>query len=60
MAALSATRCNPHIRPFYERLIASGKPKKVALMACMRKLLLIMHAMVRDNAVWQPEMQRAN
>ena len=60
MAALSATRCNPQIRPFYERLIASGKPKKVALMACMRKLLLIMHAVVRDQAVWQPELQRAN
>lgn len=60
MATLSATRCNPQIRPFYERLIAKGKPKKVALMACMHKLLLIMHAMVRDNAAWNPQMQRAN
>jgi transposase len=55
MATLSATRCNPQIRPFYQRMIAAGKPKKVALVACMRKLLLIMHAMVRDNTPWRPE-----
>lgn len=60
MAALSATRCNPQIRPFYERLLANGKPKKVALTACMHKLLLIMNAMVRDNTAWNPQMQRAN
>lgn len=60
MAALSATRCNPQIRPYYERLLAAGKPKKVALVACMHKLLLIMHAMVRDNTDWDPQMQRAN
>jgi transposase len=60
MATLSATRCNPQIRPFYRRLIAKGKPKKVALMACMHKLLLIMNAMVRDNTTWNPQMQRAN
>ena len=60
MATLSAARCNPQIRPFYERLIAKGKPKKVALIACMHKLLLIMHAMVRDNTAWNPQMQRAN
>ena len=60
MATLSATRCNPQIKPFYERLLAAGKPKKVALMACMHKLLLIMNAMVRDNTPWNPQMQRAN
>jgi len=60
MAALSATRCNPQIRPFYQRLLANGKPKKVALTACMHKLLLIMNAMVRDNTAWTPQMQRAN
>jgi transposase len=60
MATLSAARCNPQIRPFYERLVAKGKPKKVALTACMHKLLLIMHAMVRDNTAWNPQMQRAN
>jgi transposase len=60
MAALSATRCNPQIRPFYQRLLATGKPKKVALVACMHKLLLIMNAMVRDNTVWNPQLLRAN
>jgi transposase len=60
MATLSATRCNPQIRPFYERLVAAGKPRKVALTACMHKLLLIMNAMLRDNAEWKPQMQRAN
>ena len=54
MAALSASRRNPVIRPFYQRLIAAGKPKKVALTACMRKLLTILNAMARDNTAWDP------
>jgi len=49
MAALVATRHNPAIRPFYERLLAAGKPKKVALVACMRKLLTILNAMARTG-----------
>lgn len=49
MATLSATRYNPVISTFYQRLVAAGKPKKVALVACMRKLLTILNAMVRDN-----------
>ncbi|OWQ87038.1 IS110 family transposase, partial [Roseateles terrae] len=52
MAALVACRRNPVIRAFYERLLAAGKPKKVALVACMRKLLSILNAMVRDNRAW--------
>lgn len=52
MAALVACRRNPVIRAFYERLLAAGKPKKVALVACMRKLLTILNAMVRDNRAW--------
>jgi transposase len=52
MAAVSATRCNPVIRTFYGRLIASGKLRKVALVACMHKLLTIMNAMVRTNSAW--------
>jgi len=52
MAALSARRHNPVIAPYYERLLAAGKPKKVALVACMRKLLTILNAMLRDNAAW--------
>lgn len=53
MATLSATRCNPVIREFYTRLLANGKEKKVALTACMRKLLVILNAMARDQQSWQ-------
>jgi transposase len=53
MAALVATRHNPTIRGFYQRLLMAGKPKKVALAACMHKLLTILNAMVRANAVWR-------
>lgn len=52
MAVLSAKKFNPQIKEFYERLVAKGKLKKVALTACMRKLLIIMNAMIRDNAQW--------
>jgi len=54
MATLTATRHNPAIKAFYERLVAAGKPKKVAIVACMRKLLTILNAIVRDNAKWNP------
>lgn len=50
MAAVTAARSNPLIRPLYQRLLAAGKPKKVAIIACLRKLLSILSAMVRDNA----------
>ena len=56
MATLSATRCNPVIKPFYQRLVTAGKPKKVALNACMRKLLTILNAMARDHAQWNPDL----
>src|SRR3970282_780949 len=52
MATLVATRRNPVIRAFYERLLAVGKPKKVALTACMRKLLTILNAMIRNRTPW--------
>ncbi len=52
MGALIAARHNPVIRDFYRRLVATGKPKKVALVACMRKLLTILNAMVRTNTRW--------
>lgn len=54
MVALVATRTNPVIRSFYERLLARGKEKKVALTACMRKLLVILNAMVRNHKTWRP------
>jgi len=53
MAALVAARHNPVIRALYQRLLAAGKLKKVALVACMRKLLTILNAMVRDGNPWQ-------
>ena len=53
MAALVATRRNPVIRAFYERLLAAGKPKKLALVACMRKLLTILNAMARSGVRWE-------
>jgi transposase len=49
MATLVAVRCNPVIRGFYERLRQAGKPFKVALTACMRKLLTILNALVRQG-----------
>jgi transposase len=52
MAALVATRRNAVIREFYRRLVAVGKPKKLALVACMRKLLTILNTMVRTNTTW--------
>jgi len=54
MAALSASRHNPVIRAFYERLLEAGKPKKVALTACIRKLLVILNAMIKNGTMWDP------
>lgn len=54
MAALSAIRCNPVMRGFYQRLLARGKPKMVALIAVARKILTILNAMLRDKRPWQP------
>ena len=54
MATLSAVRHNPVIKSFYQRLLAKGKLKKVALTACMRKLLVILNAMVKTGQDWSP------
>jgi transposase len=53
MGALVATRRNPALREFYERLLAAGKPKKVALVACMRKLLVILNAVLKHRTPWR-------
>jgi transposase len=55
MAALVASRRNPVISAFYQRLLDAGKAKKVALVACMRKLLTILNAMMHTMTIWQPE-----
>jgi len=52
MATLTATRCNPVIRQMYQRLLKVGKKKKVAIVACMRKLLTILNAIIRDRSHW--------
>ena len=53
MATLSATRANPVIRTFYTRLVARGKPKKVALVAAMHKLLTFLNAVMRGQTPWR-------
>ena len=55
MATLVAVRFNPVIKAFYERLIQKGKLKKVALTACMHKLLILLNAMMKNNQAWQPQ-----
>lgn len=59
MAALTATRHNPAIAAFYSRLLAAGKLPKVALIACMRKLLTTLNAMVKSGLPWDPEFKTA-
>lgn len=54
LAAMNAARFNPVYRPFYERLIAAGKPPKVALIAIARRMIVTLNAMVRDGSTWSP------
>ncbi|MEK7877663.1 MAG: IS110 family transposase [Pseudomonadota bacterium] len=53
MPTVVAVRWNPVLREFYQRLVAAGKPKKVALVACMRKLLVILNAMLKQHTPWE-------
>ncbi len=55
MGTLRATCCNPVIQAFYTRLLAAGKAKKVAIVACMHKLLTILNAVVRHQTRWQAQ-----
>lgn len=55
-----ASRYNPVIRAFYQCLLAAGKPKKLALAACMRKLVLILNAMVKNNQLWSHVVTQAS
>jgi transposase len=59
MATLSATQCNQVIRAHYTKLLRAGKAKKVALVACMRKLLGILSAMLRNHQPWNPKLKNA-
>ena len=58
-ATLTAAKHNPALRAFYQRLVATGKLPKVALIACMRKLLTTLNAMVRSNKPWDSSFQHA-
>jgi transposase len=53
MGALAAIRHNPVIRVFYQRLFEAGKPRKVAITACMRKLLVILNTMIKNGTCWK-------
>jgi transposase len=55
MAAVSAARCNPALRAFYDRLLANGKKPKVALIAVMRKLVILANTLVCENRTWEPQ-----
>jgi transposase len=57
LSAMSAVRFNPDIKRFYDRLVKSGKHRKVALTACIRKIVTALNAMLRDNVKWQPVMR---
>lgn len=59
MAAMCAIRYNPVIRAYYQRLLARGKPRKVALVACMRKLLVILNTMARTGTPWHLDFQHS-
>jgi transposase len=59
MATISATRFNPLIKRFYDRLVKAGKKKKVALVACMRKLLTILNAVIKHQKVWREPQKSA-
>jgi transposase len=56
MAMMSGIQCNPLFKATYERLLAAGKAKKTAIIACVRKMIVILNAMLRDGVPWSPEM----
>ena len=53
MATIAGIRFNSVLRTFYERLVLKGKPKKVAITACMRKLITILNSMLKNNKKWE-------
>lgn len=56
VSMMSAIQCHPKLKPMYERLVAAGKPKKVAIVACMRKQLIILNTMVKNGTMWDENM----
>lgn len=56
ISMLSAIQCHPKLKPMYQRMVAAGKPKKVAIVACMRKQLIILNTMVKNGTMWDENM----
>jgi transposase len=56
VSMLSAIQCHPKLKPMYQRLVAAGKPKKVAIVACMRKQLIILNTMAKNGTMWDENM----
>jgi transposase len=56
VSMMSAIQCHPKLKPMYEKMVAAGKPKKVALVACMRKQLIILNTMMKNGTHWDPDM----
>lgn len=56
VSMMSAIQCHPKLKPMYERMVAAGKPKKVAIVACMRKQLTILNTMGKNNTYWDEKM----
>jgi transposase len=56
MAMMSAMQCNPVFKAMYQRLLKAGKSKKTAIIACVRKMIVILNSMVRDGVHWNPDM----
>ena len=56
VSMMSAIQCHPKLKPMYQRMVAAGKPKKVALVACMRKQLTILNTMVKNGTYWNEKM----
>lgn len=56
MAMMSAMQCNPIFKATYQRLVAAGKPKKIAIIACVRKMVVILNSMVRNGVYWNSQM----
>jgi hypothetical protein len=56
VSMMSAIQCHPKLKPMYERMVAAGKPKKVAIVACMRKQITTLNTMVKNNNYWDENM----
>ncbi|CAK2039445.1 transposase [Vibrio crassostreae] len=60
MAMMSAMQCNPVFKATYQRLLDAGKPKKVAIIACVRKMVVILNSMLRDGVLWDETAPKIN